>query len=461
MGKSFRTYDMNQRLLLPPDMRDWLPEGHLALFVSDVVEGLNLGPIMDRYERGDLRGRPAYHPMMMVKLLIYGYCIGKVSSRKIEQATIDEVAFRVLACDQHPDHDSIAEFRKRHLGELGQLFMQVLWLCARMGLVKLGHIAIDGTKIRANASKYKTARYWELGEEEQRLKTEVEKLLKEAQQIDETEDKLFGKDKRGDKLPKELTKRQSRLAKIREAKESLEREAKQKHDKAVNEYEEKMERRGEAKAAGKRIGKPPKEPDPANVKPKATATINLTDMESRLMKDNVTKSFQQSYNAQLAVDSNAHVIVAAMVVQAPVDQKQLVPVLNEVEQKCGRKPEVATADAGYFSSAAVTDESIREVDVYVRPNQREPEGDPTIGLNRKPRVTEQMWSKLKSDQGAKLYRARSSIVEPVFGYIKHIRSFRYFSFRGLEKVRSEWLLVCMTHNLLKLYRAMGSRFQTG
>jgi transposase len=460
MGKTFRPYDMSQQLLMPPDLRDWLPEGHLALFVSDVVDELNLRPIVQSYEQEDLRGRPPYHPMMMVKLLIYGYCIGKVSSRKIEQATYDDVAFRVLACEQHPDHDSIAEFRKRHLVEFGKLFVEVLMLCERVGLVKLGHVAVDGTKIRANASKYKTRRYWELRDEEQLLEAEVERLLTQAQQTDETEEKVFGKNKRGDELPPELTKRQARLAKIREAKQSLESEAKRKHDKVLKVYEEKMEQRRKAEAAGKKPkGSPPKEPDPKGSVPKETAKTNDTDIDSRLMKDSVTKSFLQSYNAQVAVDSNNHVIVAAMVVQAPVDQEQLVPVLNEVERLCGRKPEAASADAGYFSKAAVTDESLRGVDIYVRPNTREPESDPTIGLKRKPKATEQMWSKLKSEQGSKIYRARSTIVEPVFGYIKHTRGFRYFSFRGLEKVRCEWSLICMTHNLLKLFRAMGARFQ--
>src|SRR2546425_823108 len=215
MGKTFRSYDMNQRLLLPPDLREWLRDDHLALYVSDVVEQLDLSKIMAVYEEGDLRGRPPYHPEMMVKLLIYGYCVGKMSSRKIEQATHDDVAFRVLSCNQQPDHDSIAGFRKRHLRELGRLFVQVLQLCERAGLVKLGHVAIDGTKIKANASKYQSLSYARMKEAEPELAAEVARLLGEAQRIDEEEDEQYGSGKRGDELPQELRDPETRLAKIR------------------------------------------------------------------------------------------------------------------------------------------------------------------------------------------------------------------------------------------------------
>src|SRR6266576_7287820 len=191
MSKTFRAYDMNQQLLLPPDLRQWLRDDHLALYVSDVVEALDLSAIMDKYEEGDSRGRPPYHPALMIKLLIYGYCTGRMSSRKLEQATYDDVAFRVLSCNQQPDHDSIAAFRKRHLKELGRLFVQVLQLCERAELVKLGHVAIDGTKIKANASKYQSLSYARMKNEEQKLATEVERLLGEAQRLDEEEDELY------------------------------------------------------------------------------------------------------------------------------------------------------------------------------------------------------------------------------------------------------------------------------
>src|SRR2546426_8510588 len=226
MGKTFRSYDMNQQLLLPPDLRQWLRPDHLALYVSDMVESLDLSGITKVYDEGDLRGRARYHPALMVKLLIYGYCIGKMSSRKLEQATYDDVAFRVLSCNQQPDHDSIAGFRKRHLQELGRLFVQVLQLCERAGLVKLGHVAIDGTKIKANASKYQSFSYERMKDAEQELAAEVARLLAEAQRIDEAEDELYGQGKRGDELPAELRDRETRLAKIRALKAELEEEAK-------------------------------------------------------------------------------------------------------------------------------------------------------------------------------------------------------------------------------------------
>lgn len=453
MGKTFQSYDQNQQFLLPPDLREWLHEGHLALFVSDVVEQLDLKPIIKSYEEGDGRGRPPFHPLMMVKILLYGYCIGKMSSRKIEQATYDDIAFRVLACNQHPDHDTIAEFRKRHLKELGNLFVAVLRLCQQAGLVKLGRVAIDGSKIKANAYKYKTKRYWRMKEEETRLEQEVEQLLKQAQEVDEAEDQKHGKGKRGDELPEELRTRERRLARIREAKRELEEEAKQRYEARVKEVEEKLERRRKAEEeTGKKAGgREPKLPDPQEGLPDNSASRNMTDLDSRIMKDGATKSFQQCYNAQLAVDSEAQIIVAAKIVQATNDQQQLVGMLKEVEKNSGNKPESALADAGYFSSAAVTDAAVEGITLYVPPNQRRPEKVPTISPNSK--ACDKMWHRLMSEEGKKIYKSRGAIVEPVFGQIKQVRGFRQFLLRGLEKVSGEWMLICATHNLLKLFRA--------
>src|SRR5712692_11553733 len=226
MSRIYLSYDPEQRLLLPPDLREWLPEGHLALFISDVVDELDLSAIVRVYESGDGRGRPPYHPLMMVKLLVYGYCIGRVSSRNLEQATYEDIAFRVLACNQHPDHDSIAEFRSQHLAELAKLFAQVLQMCEQAGLVKLGHVAIDGSKLRANASKHKAMSYDRMCAKEEQLVAEVARLLKEAEETDAAEDGRYGPGVRGDELPAELARRESRLRKIREAKASLEHEAK-------------------------------------------------------------------------------------------------------------------------------------------------------------------------------------------------------------------------------------------
>jgi len=447
MGKTFRSYDMNQQLLLPPDLRQWLRPGHLALYVSDVVESLDLSGITKVYDEGDLRGRPPYHPALMVKLLIYGYCIGKMSSRKLEAATYDEVAFRVLSCNQQPDHDSIAGFRKRHLKALGRLFVQVLQLCERAGLVKLGHVAIDGTKIKANASKYQSLSYARMKDAEQELATEVARLLGEAQRIDEEEDALYGPGKRGDELPAELRDRETRLARIRVLKAELEEEAK-----AAAE-QERAEK--EKEAGAKRYRRPKWEvSDEGEVLPLPKSKRNLTDPDSRMMKDLVTQSFQQGYNAQIGVDGQAQIIVGAKVVQAGNDQQQLVPVLQEVAQHLGRMPAAASADGGYFSTAALTHEAVRGVNLHVPPNERAPAPESVAEtLPASASVQQRMWQKLKSQEGRAVYSRRQVIVEPVFAQIKHVRGFRQFLLRGLAQVESEWLLVCMTHNLLKLFRA--------
>jgi transposase len=447
MGKTFRSYDMNQQLLLPPDLRQWLRADHLALYISDVVESLDLSGILKVYEEGDGRGRPPYHPAMMVKLLLYGYCTGKMSSRKLEQATHDEVPFRVLSCDQHPDHDSIADFRRRHLQELGQLFVQVLQLCERAGLVKLGHVAIDGTKIKANASKYQSLSYARMKDEEPELAAEVERLLGEAQRIDEQEDQLYGKGKRGDELPEELRDPETRLAKIRSLIADMEAEAKAAaaHERAEKEKPEsererrKWRRKWKVSAAGE-------------VVPVAKSKRNFTDPDSRLMKDGATKTFQQAYNIQIGVDAQAQIIVATKVVQSGADQEQLIPVLREVEKQLGRMPERVSADAGYYSKAAITHDLVRAVDLYVPPNQRPPvDWRGTVPPDAT--IQEQMWHKLGSPAGREVFSKRKVIVEPVFAQVKHIRGFRQFLLRGLKQVEAEWLLVCMTHNLLKLFRA--------
>src|SRR6266550_2042334 len=451
MGKTFRSYDMNQQLLLPPDLRQWLRPDHLALYVSDVVESLDLSGITKVYDEGDLRGRPPYHPALMVKLLIYGYCIGKMSSRKLEQASYDDVAFRVLSCNQQPDHDSIAGFRKRHLTELGRLFEQVLQLCERAGLVKLGHVAIDGTKIRANASKHRSLSYERMKDAEQELAAEVARLLSEAQRIDEEEDELYGKGQRGDELPEELRERETRLAKIRALKAELEEEAKAA---ATQERAEKEKPAAGAKRVKANWRRKWEVSDEGEILPLAKSKRNLTDPDSRVMKDLATQSFQQSYNAQIGVDAQAQIIVGAKVVQAGNDQQQLVPVMQEVTQQLGRRPEAVSADGGYFSTAALTHEAMRGVNLHVPPNEREPDlGLVVETLPASASVQQRMWQKLKSPEGRAIYNQRQAIVEPVFAQIKHVRGFRQFLLRGLAQVEAEWLLVCTTHNLLKLFRA--------
>jgi hypothetical protein len=398
---------------------------------------------------------------MMVKLLVYGYCIGKVSSRKLEQATHEDVAFRVLACNQHPDHDSLAEFRKRHLGELAGLFVQVLKLCERAGLVKLGHVAIDGSKLRANASKHKAMSYQRMCEKEQQLVAEVKRLLKEAEEVDAAEDKRYGKGVRGDELPAELARRESRLRKIREAKASLEAEAKEQAKAAAAAVEAKLaERKQREEETGKKTrGRAPQVVNVEEAKPEAKAQRNFTDPESRIMKDSATGSFEQSYNAQIAVDGQAQIIVAATLTQAANDKQQLVPVLAEVKTNVGRLPEKVTADSGYFSTAAVTSEALSSVDLYVTPDRSKQTEElaelpaaspPPFELDQD--VIARMREKLKTEIGRATYKQRKMIVEPVFGQVKEVRGFRRFSFRGLQKNEAEWSLICLTHNLLKLFR---------
>lgn len=460
MSRIYLSYDPEQRLLLPPDLRDWLPEGHLALFVSDVVDQLELSAILQSYENEDGRGRPPYHPLLMVKLLVYGYCIGKVSSRKLEKATYEDVAFRVLACNQHPDHDSIAEFRKRHLQELAKLFVQVLQLCERAGLVKLGHVAIDGSKLRANASKHKAMSYDRMCEKEKQLQAEVEGLLKAAAEVDAAEEQQYGTGVQGDELPAELARRESRLEKIRAAKAALEAEAKEQAKAAAAAVEAKLaERKQREEETGKKTpGRAPQAVEVAAAKPKDKAQRNFTDPDSRIMKDGATGSFEQSYNAQIAVDARAQIIVAATLTQDGNDKKQLVPVLAEVKINLGQLPEKVTADAGYFSATAVTSEVLRSVDLYVTPDsgkkteQLEELATASAPSELEQQVAAQMRAKLNTESGRTIYKQRKMIVEPVFGQVKEVRGFRRFSFRGLQKTQAEWRLICMTHNLLKLFR---------
>jgi transposase len=458
MQKTFRPYEIDQQLLLPPNLRDWLPEGHLALFVLDAVGALDLTSIFREYDKSNGRGQPPYHPAMMVALLLYAYCTGKPSSRKIERATVEEVPYRVLTGDQHPDHASIAEFRKRHLHALGKLFVQVLRLCEKAGLVKLGHVALDGSKVKANASKHKAMSYGRMTEAEKRLEAEVKALLSRAADIDEKEDATYGKGKNGTELPQELQRRESRLKKIREAKAALEEEAKEEAKQAAEAARAKIEeRKQKEKETGKKTGgRPVTVPDVEQAVPKPKAQRNFTDPESRIMKDGASKSYEQAYNAQIAVDSQAQVIVASGMTQETNDKKQLLPMMAKVGENCGLLPEKASADAGYFSETNLTDPSVEKIELYVPPD-RQKHGQMLELSNEEPAenttVIEQMRHKLRTPAGRTEYKKRKQVVEPVFGQIKEARGFRRFSFRGLNQVAAEWDLICLTHNLLKLFRA--------
>jgi transposase len=458
MSKQFRDCNLNQLLLLPASLQDWLPDGHLARFVAEVVDTLDLSPIYSKYEEGDGRGLAAYDPRMMVRLLIYGYCRGVASSRRIERATYEDVAFRYLAADQHPDHATIADFRKEHLAELAQLFVQVLRLCQGAGLVKLGHVALDGTKVKANASKHKAMSYERMGEAEKRLEAEVQALLEEAARVDGEEDGKYGKAKRGDELPGELARRETRLAKIRAAKAALEQEAREQAEKEKARVEARLKEREkqEAERGRKFAGRPPQAPDPPQAKPEPQAQRNFTDPDSRIMKDGATKEFVQAYNAQAAVDSQAQVIVAASVTQQANDKQQLVPMLEQVKALTGSKPERATADAGYFSEQSVTDPKLEEIDLFVAPDRQDHGEEAPRATGSPPGEAgraEQMRQKLRTAEGLAVYKLRKVVVEPVFGQIKEARGFRRFLLRGRVKVEAEWKMICATHNLLKLFRS--------
>jgi transposase len=456
--KTFKPYHPDQSYLLPPSLREWLPEGHLAYFVNDVVDTLDLSSILDAYTGGDDRGQPPYHPVMMVKLLLYAYCVGKPSSRKIERATHEEVPFRVLSAGNHPDHDSIASFRQRHLTALSGLFLQVLNLCREAGLVKLGHVSLDGTKVKANASKHKAMSYGRMEKAEAELVAQIEALLKEAERVDSEEDAKYGKGKRGDELPDELARRESRLRKIREAKAALEKKAREEAEKKAEQVRRQNEerKRKEEQRGRKFAGRPAQEPDPDQATPEPKAQRNFTDPQSRIMKDGASKSFEQCYNAQAVVDEKSQIIVASDVTQQTNDKQQLIPMMKQAQANTGAKPAILSADAGYFSEDNLTDEQLEGVDLYVPPDRQKHGEQPSPATEPPPpdaAFPDRMRHKLRTQEGKKIYARRKAIVEPVFGQIKQARGFRRFSFRGLEKVAAEWDLVCLTHNLLKLFRA--------
>jgi len=468
MSKRFREHQPEQMLMLPPSLNDWLPEGHLSRFISDVVRELDLRAVYQSYAEKDGRGQAAYHPLMMVKLLWYGYCVGVVASRKIEAATYDQVAFRYLAANQHPDHDSIAEFRRRHLPAMTALFLEVLKLCQKAGLVKRGHVALDGTQIKANASRHRNCSYAGLTEREKELARQVEQILAEAERAERADDQRFGRGRRGDELPPELAEPQKRLQKIREAKAELERPAREEAEEKKAEAEKRLrERREKAAAAGRPLrGKLPRIAEPAKAQPGAERKVNRSDADSRIMRERAG-GFIQGFNAQAAVDGHAQVIVAADVTRKTDDRAQWAPMLEPVEHNSGAKPAMVSADTGYYSPKQVPAPVLEGIDLYVRPDappkvnegkiasragpqQRKP---PRSGYGPEgiPRIVH-LRAKLATPEGQAIYAKRREIVEPAFGQIKQWRGFRQFLLRGLEKTRAEWRLICLTHNLLKLFR---------
>jgi transposase len=429
MAKTYRPYVPEQDLLLPPSLRDWLPENHLAYFVSDLVDHLDLSAITALYEDEE-RGYPPYHPVMLTKVLLYAYCVGVFSSRRIQRRLIEDVAFRVLAAGNEPDFRTIADFRKRHLSVLQGFFEQVLDVGRDLGTLRVGRVALDGSKVKANASKHKAMSYGRMKEKQQQLQDEVAQLLAQAEATDAAEDAAYGADVSGDELPAELQRRESRLKRIREATRALKARAKK-----------------EAAAKGQPV---------ESAKPDPKAQYNFTDPESRIMKG--PDGFVQAYNVQVAVDEQ-QLIVGQAVTQETNDKKQLLPMITIIEQQLGATPPQLLADAGYCSDENLTAIADTTLDAYISTRKQKhgerPGPCPRGPLPKSATMVDRMSRKLHTKAGAAVYAARKSIVEPVIGQIKHARGFRQFLLRGVEKVRGEWALVCTTHNILKLYRLSG------
>jgi len=427
MAKRYRTYLPEQDLLLPPSLRDWLPENHLTHFVSDVVDQLDLRAIESVYEE-DERGQPPYHPRMMTKILIYGYCVGVFSSRKIQKKLVEDLGFRMLAAGNEPDFRTISDFRKLHLQALQGLFDQVLQITLRAGAMKLGRVVLDGSKVKANASKHKAMSYGRMREDEKRLKEEVKKLLQQAENVDAEEDARYGRDRTGDEWPTELARRETRLQKIQQAKRALEERA-----------------REQAQREGQSV---------EQAKPEEKAQYNFTDPESRIMKG--ADGFVQAYNAQIAVEPDFQLIVGQRVTPAVNDKQQRVPTVEAIRQQAGQKPEEVLIDSGYCSEPNLKYLEKEKIEGFVA-TDRELHRDqkqpcPRGPLPRGASRVDRMRRKLQTQAGAAVYATRKTIVEPVFGQIKQARGFRQFLLRGLEKVQGEWAMVCLTHNILKLHR---------
>ncbi len=439
MPKGYRTYLPEQDLLLPPSLRQWVAEDHLVYFVSDVVDQLDLSAMHAAYEK-EKRGQPPYDPRLMTKLLVYGYCTGVFSSRRIQKRLQEDIPFKVLAAGNEPDFRTISDFRKIHIEVLQNLFEQVLALALESGAIKLGRVALDGTKVKANASKHKAMSYGRMQEKQQQLKEEVKQLLEQAEAADQEEDGRYGS-KRGDELPEELRRRETRLAKIKAAQKVVEQRAR---DRAAEE--------GKSAQEAKRA------------KPDDKDQYNFTDPESRILKG--ADGFVQGYNAQAAVEPTLLLIVGQSVTEAANDKKQLMPMVEIIEQQSGQRPKAILADNGYCSEENLghlesADQPERKIDGFIATGKQK-HGEHRLPAKRGPlpngaTKVDRMKQKLKTKVGKAVYAARKCVVEPVFGQIKQARGFRQFLLRGKEKVKGEWSLLCLTHNILRLYAAMQCR----
>jgi transposase len=444
MSKTYREWSPNQAYMFPPSPQDWLPEGDLVYFILDTVATLDLTPIFAHYER-ETRGQPPFHPRMMVALLLYCYATGTRSSRKIMLRCHVDVACRIIVGDDIPDFRTIRDFRRIHLERLEALFVEVLKLCALAGLTKVGTIALDGTKVKANASRHKAMSYERMQEEEERLKEEVARLLAEAEATDATEDAAHGPSRSGDELPEELARRQSRLAKIQQAKAMLEERAR------AEAAEEAARREAEGKA--------PPATAPADAVPAPKDQINFTDPESRIMKAS-NKGWDQCGNAQ-AVANEAQIILAADVTDQANDKRQVVPMVDQARANLdaageGRPIGAAVIDSGYYSEANTAALEGRGIDPYIATERlKHNEEIPPVPKGRIPAdltAKQRMARKLRTKKGKATYAKRKGIIEPIFGQLKQVLGFRQFSLRSLGSMRGEWRLMCTVHNLLKLWR---------
>jgi transposase len=448
MSTKFKSTDRNQQYMFPPTIDDWLPENHLARFVVDIVGQLDIKALTESY-RGS--GSKAYHPEILLSLLFYGYATGVYSSRKIEQATYDSVAFRFISANTHPDHDTIATFRKRFLKELKPLFIQILLLSHEMGFLKLGKLSLDGTKIKANASKHH-ALSWEYAcKLEKQLQSEVDELMRLAEHADSAEVP------EGMNIPDELSRRTKRLAAIADAKEKIEKRAEERFEREQKEYKEKQKQREEKQ---QKTGKKPRGrgPNPPQSGPRKKDQINLTDEESRIMPSS-GKGFEQSYNAQASVDVDTMLIVGSHVSQSSNDKKEIkaaLSIIKDLPDELGKVTSLL-ADAGYFSADNVSACENQTIEPYISPG-RNKHSEPLYERFASPEELSEnadtvalMKYKLKTPEGRKLYAKRKCTVEPVFGIIKHVMGFRQFLLRGIDSVSGEWDLVSIAWNIKRMF----------
>lgn len=442
MSKYFRRWKIDETQLLPPSVEDYVPKEQVSrLIVALVRESLDLSKIAGSYTSG--LGQPPFDPQLMTALLLHGYASGVYSSRRIARACVERADFMMIVAGDPPDFRTISEFRKRRLKALAALFVQVLQLAEKAGLVKLGHVALDGTKIKANASKHKAMSYERMKKREAELRAEVDGWLAAAEAADQEEDKLHGT-RRGDELPEWVADKHKRLEKIREAKAALEAEAKAAAEEETRRRAKAEEKR---KAEGrKKTGKPPA---PPRAEPDGKAQRNFTDPESRILK--TKDGYIQGYNAQAAVDATAQIIVAHGLTASTSDQDQLVPLVDEIEGNLGCRPKEASADAGFLSEANLQALVDREISAYIATGRAKHPADAKRKIAGP--LSKAMREKLKRAGWRSRYRLRKQIVEPVFGQIKQARGFRQFLLRGIEKVKAEWALICTAHNLTKLARA--------